>query len=148
MVSPDRRASYPWGGVAPRQHLRDVCARVTRALDDAKSPGFGQVSARVSTAVQATRPLVDAFRHLSQKGLRPSTGAASLAAAEVLDAVDAVDRAVNDLAAVSAVELSERYRTFSEAAGALLAVAEQCKRQGIVSPAAESAPDGWSVFEP
>ena len=111
MASPRTRVRYPWGAVAPRGRLRVVCARVAQALDDAKSPGFGQVSARVSTAVQATRPLVDALRYLSETGLRPNSGVDFLPAQEVLAAVDVADRAVNDLAAVSALELSERLRS-------------------------------------
>ena len=148
VASSDTRTTYPWGSVAPRAYLRVVCARVTQALDDAKSPGFGHVSPRVRTAVRATRPLVDALRHLSEKGLRSTPGADPLAPAEVLGAIDAVDRAVNGLAAASALVLSERYRAFSEAVCALLAMVEQCAHRGIAPPTAEPVPDGWAVFEP
>ena len=147
MASPRTRTLYPWGVSAPRARLRVVAARVTRALDDARSPGFGQVSPRVSAAVQVTRPLVDALRYLSETGLRPNSGVEPLAAQEVLGAVDVANRAVNDLAVASAFEFSERYRTFSEAVNALLALAEQCKDRGIAPTAAERARDGWAVFE-
>ena len=147
MASPRTRTLYPWGAVAPRERLRVVCSRLARALDDAKSPGFGQVSARVSAVVQATRPLVDALRYLSQNGLRPGSGAEPLPARELLEAVDLADRAVSDLAAASALELSEHYRSFSEAVDALLALGEQCRHRGVAAAAIERARDGWTVFE-
>ena len=147
MASARPRTLYPWGASAPRARLHAVGARVTRALDDARSPGFGQASARVSAAVQATRPLVDALRYLSEAGLRSTAGIDPLPAQEVLAAVGVADRAVNELASASALELSERYRTFFEAVNALLVLAEQCQHRGIAPPDATRARAGWAVFE-
>ena len=147
MASAQRRVRYPWGTMAPRQRLRLVCAGARKALDNAKSPGFGQVSGWVSGAVKATRPLVDAMQYLSGVGLRPSTDGEPLAADEVRAAVDRVDRSVSDLAAVSVLELSDRYRAFSEAVGALLAIADESLRRGIAGPLEDRADDGWAVFE-
>ena len=147
MATARTHVRYPWGTLAPRERLRVVCAKASQALDDAKVPGFGQVSDRVSAAVQASRPLVDALRFLSDAGLRSKAGGDFLPADEVRDAVGRVDRAVSDLAAASVLELSEGYRGFSEAVNALLEVAEACKRRGIASPAAARAHDAWAAFE-
>ena len=54
MASAQRRAPYPWGTIAPRQRLRLVSASARKALDGAKSPGFGRVSGSVSGAVRGT----------------------------------------------------------------------------------------------
>ena len=146
MASAQRRAPYPWGTIAPRQRLRLVSASARKALDSAKSPGFGRVSDSVSGAVRSTRALVDALRYLSGAGLRSSPDGDALAADDVRTAVDRVDRSVSDLAAASVLELSDRYRAFSEAVNALLEVADASSRQGIACPLDDGA-DGWATFE-
>ena len=147
MTSVRRPVSYPWGAMAPRQRLRVVCAGVRKALDSAKSPGFGQVSGCVSGAVLSTRPLVVAMRYLSGSGLRSGAEGEPLAADEVREAVDVVDRSVSDLAAASVFEISDRYRAFSEAVTALLDVADESLRRGIARPLDDRGDDGWAAFE-
>ena len=147
MASVRRRTAYPWGTTPPRQRLRVVRDKAGGALEDAGSPGFGEVTLRVSAAVQATRPLVDALRYLSGAGLRSSPGCEPFAGDDVRVSLDRVNRSVNDLAAASVLELSDRYREFSEAVTALLAVADEALRRGIARPSEDRADDGWTVFK-
>ena len=147
MADSKRRPRYPWGVTTPRPRLRAVCASVRRVLDDARSPGFGPHARRVSAAVQATRPLVEVMRHLSRAGLRSTTDVEPLDAADVRAAVERVDGSVNDLAAASVFELSERYRAFCEAVDALLTVADESSRRGIAPPRKSRADAGWAAFE-
>lgn len=148
MADSERRSRYPWGTTTPRPRLRAVCAGVRVALDDAKSPGFGPHASRVTRVVQATVPLVEAMRHLSGAGLRPAATADAkpIDAADVRAAVDRVDGSVNDLAAASVFDLSERYRAFCDAVEALLTVADDSVRWGIARPPEARAGDGWAVF--
>ena len=147
MAPAEKRTRYPWGTLAPRQRLRLVCANARKALDNAKSPGFGQVSGSVSGAVKATRPLVDAMQYLSGAGLRSSADGEPLAADEVRAAADRVDCSVSDLAAASVLELSDRYRAFSEAVTALLDIADVSSHRGIARSLDDRADDGWATFE-
>ena len=147
MADSRRRRRYPWGILTPRPRLRAVCAGVRAALDDAKSSGFGPHAGRVSGAVQATRPLVEVMRYLSGAGLRPTTDVEPLAAADVRAALERVDSSVNDLAAASVFDLSDRYRAFSEAVEALLTVAAESSRRGIARPPEARVEDGWAAFK-
>ena len=148
MASARSRVRYPWGTTPPRQRLRSVCASARKALDNAKSPGFRHLSGRISGAVKVTRPLLAAMQYLSRAGLRPNTEGQPLASDEVRVALDRVELTISDLAAASVFELSDRYRSFSEAVNALLDVAEQSLRGGIHRPLNGPTDVDWAAFEP
>lgn len=148
MSRASKGASYPWGSTTPRERLRTTSTKATKALDDAKSPGFGRVSPRVTASVQASLPLVEAMQHLAQAGLRTiDSNEQPLPCDAVRDAAERVNQAVRKLADSSALTLSERYRDFSEAVTALSGLASECSRRGVARPPEAPADDGWSAFK-
>lgn len=147
MARGSKSPSYPWGTTPPRARLRAVSAKAAKALADARSPEFGRIGPRVIVSVQASRPLVAALQHLADAGLRATDSDEQPLPSEIVrDGAQRVDRAVNDLAASSALTLSERYAAFSEAVTALCDLSSECLRRGIARPPEEPADDGWAAF--
>ena len=143
------RVPYPWGTVPPRQRLAVVSAKVHKALEEARTGGFRDIAGHVAASVRASRALVDAMDHLAQAGLRSTDARMQPVSPDrVHDALRKVRHAVSELAASSALTLSERYQGFCDAVGGLAELAAECERCGVVRPAQDRTSGGWDVFGP
>ncbi len=143
------RITYPWGQQGPRTRLKQACGRLRQALAAASEPGYADIGRRLESVVQAAQPLAVAVRYVADNGLFPKSGAGAaqrMPAADLRQALQAIDAAVLQLAQASVGSVSEDYRTFAEAADGLIAAAGQAIEAGVRKQPRDDTDAAWARF--
>jgi len=141
------RKEYPWGLAAPSVRVRDVSARLRKALGGTEVASGVETVGACRNAALASRAVVETLEYFSAEGLRSKGGAEPVACEEVLKATGAVRAAVAALADASMVELSVRYGSYVQACEVLLALAERVVLRGVACEGPGSSHDwAWREF--
>ena len=144
------RITYPWGQRGPRAELSQTSGRLRLALAAAAEPGYAGIDRRLEAAVQAAQPLTAVLRYVADAGLQSRSGKGGgdqrVSGADLYDALRALDEAVVRLAQASVASVSEDYGAFVEAANAVLELAEQAVKGGVLKQPADDAQAAWRRF--
>ena len=142
-----RTAPYPWGTEKPTARLKVVSSRLNRDIEHVRKPGYADMYNRVASVVTSCGELVDTLKHVLGKGIRTRGSAESpVPSREVSDPIDDVTNHLRNLLKCSAINFSEHYAAFEQAAERLLETTARVAQHGL-SPSEDPADDNpWDVF--